>query len=338
MPSDPSPSPAPRRAGLLSALGSRAAFAALPGPARGALWMLLASLGFAGMTTVVRHVTAEMHPFQAAFFRNLFGLMFMLPWMVRAGWAGLRTGSVRKYGLRALLGMTAMLCWFNAIANMPLADATSLSFIAPIFASILAMIFLGERAGIRRWSAILVGFAGALIILRPGFEEINSAAILLLFGSAAVAGSVIMVKILSRTEPSSAIVAYMGIYMVPMSLVPSLFVWQAPSWNIVPWLIAMGGLATLGQWAMTQSYAAADATVVLPFDYARLPLVAAIAFVAFGETVDVWTWIGGFVIAAAAIYIARRESKRARQQVAAETSGVPDGPGPVRKASAPPRP
>jgi drug/metabolite transporter (DMT)-like permease len=251
--------------------------------------------------------------------------MFMMPWLVRAGWAGLRTGSVKKYGLRALLGSFAMICWFTALAYMPVAEATSLSFTAPIFASIFAMIFLGERAGVRRWTAIVLGFVGAMIILRPGFEEISPAAYLLLFGSAAVAGSVIMVKVLSRTETSSAIVAYMGIYMVPILLIPTLFVWQTPALSLWPWLIAMGGVGTVAQWAMTQAYAAADATAVLPFDYLRLPFVAIAGLFAFGEEPDIWIWIGALVIAGSSIYIAHRESLLAkRHKIAAETPGMPD--------------
>jgi drug/metabolite transporter (DMT)-like permease len=210
---------------------------------------------------------------------------------------------------------------------MPVAEATSLSFTAPIFASIGAMIFLGERAGLRRWTAIVMGFVGTLIILRPGLAEIPPAALLLLFGSAAVAGSVIMVKILSRTERSSAIVTYMGLYMVPMLLIPTVFVWQTPAWPLYPWLIAMGGVGTLAQWAMTQAYAAADATAVLPFDYLRLPFVAVAGFFVFGERLDVWTWTGAAVIAASSIYIAHRESVAAkRHKLAAETPGIPDGP------------
>jgi drug/metabolite transporter (DMT)-like permease len=303
-----------------------AAFAAWPAPARGAAWMTMAAVGFAIMTSIIRYLSASLPPVELAFFRSLFSLMFMMPWLVRAGWAGLRTGSVKVYGLRALLGSFAMVCWFVALANMPVAEATSLSFTAPIFASIGAMIFLGERAGVRRWSAIVLGFLGAVVILRPGVQAISPAAILLLVGSAAVAGAVIMVKILSRTESSSAIVTYMGLYMVPMLLLPSLFVWQTPPWTLFPWLIAMGGVGTLAQWAMTQAYAAADATAVLPFDYLRLPCVAMVGYLVFDEKPDIWTWIGALVIAGSSIYIAHRESTQARRhKVTAETPGIPDG-------------
>jgi drug/metabolite transporter (DMT)-like permease len=301
-----------------------AVIAAWPAPMRGAFWMTLSAIGFAAMTSLIRYLSASLPAIELAFFRSLFSLMFMLPWMIRAGLAGLRTSSVKKYGVRALLGSFAMICWFVALANMPMAEATSLSFTAPIFASIGAMIFLGERAGVRRWTAIILGFIGTLIILRPGFEEISPAAILLLFGSAAVAGSVIMVKILSRTESSSAIVTYMGVYMVPILLIPTLFVWQMPPWPLFPWLIAMGGIGTVAQWAMTQAYAATDATAVLPFDYLRLPFVAVVGVLIFGEKLDLWTWIGALVIAGSSVYIAHRESIQAkRHKITAETPAFP---------------
>ena len=136
----------------------------------------------------------------------------------------------------------------------------------------------------------------------------------------ATAGSAITVKVLSRTETSSAIVAYMGIYMVQISLVPALFVWRTPTLEQWPWIILMGAVTTLGQWGMTQAYSSTDAIIVLPFDYARLPMVAVIAFIVFAETPDALTYLGGIIIAGATIYIARRESGLPRsRKLAAET-------------------
>lgn len=288
--------------------------------------MTFAACNFAIMSALVRYLSQDISPLEVAFFRNLFGLLFLLPWLIQAGWANLRTNNFKRYGLRAVLGLTSMYTWFIGLAYLPLADATALSFIAPIVASIFAMVFLGERAGWRRWSAIVVAFGGALLILRPGFQEISPAALILLLGTVATAGSVITVKVLSRTEPSSAIVAYMGIYMVPISFVPALFVWQTPMWEHWPWIILMGAVATLGQWGMTQAYSSTDATIVLPFDYVRLPMVAVIAFIIFAETPDAMTYLGGIIIAGATIYIARRESRLARsRKLAAETPKSENG-------------
>lgn len=287
---------------------------------RGAAFMIVSAMNFALMAGTIRYLAERLHPFELAFFRNLFSLLFMAPWVLRTGLSGLRTSSIRKYGLRGLTAIVAMLCWFYGLAMMPIAEATALSFTAPIFASIGAIFFLGERMGIRRWSAIAVGFAGAMIILRPGLTAISLPAMVVLGGSAAVAGSIIMVKILSRTEPASLIVAYMGIYLVPMSLIPALFVWTTPTGADWLWLIFIGGVATVAQLAITYAYAAADATVILPFDYTRLLFAAMVGYFAFGEAPDAWTWVGAATIAASAIYIARREAKRSRATTAAETA------------------
>lgn len=287
---------------------------------RGAAFMIISAMNFALMAGTIRYLAERLHPFELAFFRNLFSLLFMAPWVLRTGLSGLRTSSIRKYGLRGLTAIVAMLCWFYGLAMMPIAEATALSFTAPIFASIGAIFFLGERMGIRRWSAIAVGFAGAMIILRPGLTAISLPAMVVLGGSAAVAGSIIMVKILSRTEPASLIVAYMGIYLVPMSLIPALFVWTTPTGADWLWLIFIGGVATVAQLAITYAYAAADATVILPFDYTRLLFAAMVGYFAFGEAPDAWTWVGAAIIAASAIYIARREAKRSRATTAAETA------------------
>lgn len=301
----------------------RRAWAAAPGPARGAVLMTSAALTFAVMAGAIRHLAPRLHPFEVAFFRNLFSLLFMMPWLMRAGLAGLRTSSIRKYGLRSLTSIMAMLCWFYGLAKMPIAEATALSFTAPIFASVGAILFLGERVGVRRWSGIAAGFCGAMIILRPGVEAVSWPALVVLFGSAAVAGSIIMIKILSRTESSGMIVTYMGLYLVPMSLVPALLVWDTPQGDDWWWLVVIGACATAGQLAITYAYAAADATVVLPFDYARLLFAAAIGYVAFDEAPDSWTWIGALVIAGAAVYIARREARASRTAVVAKSVGTP---------------
>jgi drug/metabolite transporter (DMT)-like permease len=295
----------------------RTAWAQAPGPMRGAAFMLISAVSFAAMAGIIRYLGDHLHPFEIAFFRNIVSLALMAPWVLRGGIAGLRTASIRKYSLRGLASITAMLCWFYGLATMPIAEATALSFTAPIFTSIAAIFFLGERMGMRRWAAIVVGFTGAMIILRPGLSAISLSALVVLGGSAAVACSVIMVKILSRTEPSSLIVAYMGIYLVPMSLIPALFVWTTPTLSDWFWLIVIGAVATVGQLGMTHAYAATEATVVLPFDYARLPSAALIGYLAFNEVPDIWTWVGATVIAGSAIYIARREAKLAKRKAVA---------------------
>ena len=295
-------------------------------PLAGALWMVGACLGFASMAGIIRHVSAELHPFEIAFFRNLFGLAFMMPWLARVGWSGLKTQRIGLYTVRGIIGLGAMLAWFWAITILPLADATALSFTAPLFATILAVFVLAEVVRARRWAAILVGFVGALIILRPGVQEIGWPTLAVLFSSLLMATSTVMIKLLSRTEPTSAIVTYLVIYLTPMSLIPALFVWETPSWTTLAWLIALGGVATAAHQCITRSFTVAEASAVMPFDFTRLIFAALIGYFFFGQIPDLWSGIGAAVIVAASVYVAHREavvarSARAARDTAAERVG-----------------
>src|ERR671919_1538566 len=144
--------------------------AGLPASVRGALWMCAAATAFALMITLVRHLTDGLHPLQVVFLRTAFGLMAMLPWLLRQGMSVMRTSRLHLHLLRALIGIFAMVGWFTTLSLMPLAEATALSFTAPIFTSVLAVLLLGEVMRLRRWTATTIGFLGALIIVRPGIE------------------------------------------------------------------------------------------------------------------------------------------------------------------------
>ena len=286
--------------------------ARLSAPLRGALYMIGAGANFAIMIVIVRHVSAEQHPFEIAFFRNMFGLAFMLPWIVRTGWEGLRTKRFRLHLFRALIGLSAMLCFFTAISLIPVAEVTALTFTAPLFATVGAVLVLGEKVRLRRWTATAIGFVGALVILRPGSAMLTPAALTALASAAFMAVAILTVKALSRTENPNAIVLYMGLLLTPLSLVGALFVWTTPAPETWPWLVVMGLTATLGQLLMTRAFATAEASAVLPFDFARLIFVAIFGFLLFGERPDLWTWIGAAVIIAATVYIAHREARLGR--------------------------
>lgn len=293
-------------------------------PVEGALWMVFAAAAFAGMAGVVRYVSGDLHPFEIVFFRNLFGLVFMLPWLMNRGLSGLKTRHLRLYSVRAILNIIAMLAAFSAIAMMPIADAMALSFTAPLFGTIFAALVLAEVVRPRRWGATIVGFLGAMLILRPGFGEMNLAALLALVGAAAVAATGTVIKMLSRTEPTNAIVAYMVIFLTPLSLIPALFVWTAPNLLSLLWLAILGGFGTLAHIGVTKAFKAADASVVLPFDFVRLPFAALIGYAAFNQSPDIWTWIAASVIAGATLYVARSEAKTAGvAAIAAADSGRP---------------
>jgi drug/metabolite transporter (DMT)-like permease len=288
------------------------AFAVAP-PGHAALvaisWMIGAAFFFSILSAIIRHLTAEMHPLEIAFFRNLFGLVFMLPWLARSGFGSLRTGRFGLYLWRTMVGLLSMFAWFWALGLLPFAQAVALSFTTPLFATMGAALILKERVRLRRWTATIAGFIGVLVILRPGAAEaLNIGAILVIVSCALSGATTLMVKDLLRTESSSAVVTYMVLLMTPISLVPALFVWTWP--HPATWLImlGMGLVATAGHLCITHSYKLADASAVLPYDYTRMIFAAAIGYVWFAEVPDRWTWIGAGIIAASAIYIAHREA------------------------------
>ena len=284
----------------------------MSGPVRGALWITLANLCFAAMAGIIRHVSADMHPFQIAFFRAFFGLVLMAPWFLRLGLVSVRSRRVGLHVWRSVVMVAATLTWFTAISLMPIADVTALTFTTPLFATLGAALFLAERVGLRRSAAIGVGFAGAMIILRPGVEALTMPAMAAL--AAAVFGAVgmLIVKSLSRTESPATIVIYVGLLLTPLSLVPALFFWSAPSLGTLAWLAALGLVANLGHLSFARAMAAADATAVLPFDFLKLFFTAALGFMLFAEVPDVWTWTGAAVIFGATLYTAGRESRAGR--------------------------
>ena len=281
----------------------------VPAPVKGALWMLVSAAALAGLTGVVRHMSAGLHPFEIAFFRSFFGLLILAPWLMRSGLGVLRTKRLGLYTMRCALGAATMLMWFTAISMVPLADAVALGFTSPLFVILGAALFLGEVVRGRRLGATLCGFAGALIILRPGSGVLDLGAVLVLLSAVTLAGANLSVKELSRTEPVQAIVTYMVIFMVPLTFIPALLVWQTPTPAQLAELAGLAAVATLGNYAMTRAVAVADASAVMPYDYARLPFVALIGFFVFGETSDAATWIGAGVIAVASLYLAHHESK-----------------------------
>jgi drug/metabolite transporter (DMT)-like permease len=296
------------------------------GTVAGAIWMVAACACFASMAGLIRYISRELHPFEIAFFRNLFGFFVMLPWLLRVGLGGLKTKRIGLYTLRGVTGIGALLSWFWAVSILPLANATALSFTSPLFGTVLAALVLSEVVRARRWAALGIGFVGALIILRPGFQTIGLPEAMVLMSAVMMAASATTIKILSRTESPNAIVIYMVIYLTPMALIPALFVWQTPSWEMLGWLFVLGLVATGGHQCLTRSFAAAEASAVLPFDFSRLIFAATVGYLFFDQVPDIWSGVGAAVIVASSVYIARREALIARsERLAARTAAERDG-------------
>jgi drug/metabolite transporter (DMT)-like permease len=284
----------------------------LPAPApvdnmKGILWMLLFTLAMGTMHGCIRHVSAGLHPFEIAFFRNLFGLIVVVPWIIRLGLAPLRTARLGLLTLRGVINVISMLAFFTALTIAPLAEVTALSFSAPIFATLLAMIVFGERAGIRRWTAIVVGFLGTLVILRPGYAEVGLGAMLTVFAALLWGVCMVIIKSLGRTESAVTITIYMSLVMAPLSLIAALFVWQWPTWEELAWLVGIGILGGTGQLAMAEALRVAETHVIMPVDFMKLIWVAAIAYLWFAEVPDAFALVGGVMIFGSTAFIAWRE-------------------------------
>jgi len=276
---------------------------------KGILWMFVYAALISSMHGSIRHVSADIHPFEIAFFRNLFGLIAVIPWFIRLDWAPLRT---KRLGLligRGTLNTVVMLAYFTAISMTPLTEVTALSFIAPVFAAVLAIFVFGDRIGFRRWAAIIIGFVGVFVVLRPGFTEIGIGQILVLVSALGWGVCLIIIKILGRTESSVTITTYMSLVMAPLSLIPAMFFWTWPSWEQLAWLIMLGTLGGFGQLAMAEAYRVADTHVLTPIDFTRLLFIAVISYFIFGEVPDIFVWIGGAMIFSATAFIAYREHR-----------------------------
>ena len=286
-----------------------AAWSASPQAVRGIVFMVLSTLGFSGMHVLIRYVSDEIPPIEIAFFRNFFGLIVFVPWLMRYGLGSMRTNRLPMHVLRSLLNVVAMFAFFTALSLTPIARVTALAFTAPIFAGLMSVIVLGERFRMRRWAATICGFAGTLIILRPGIQEVDLGSMLVL-GSALLWGvTMIVIKMLARTESSMTITGYMNLLLTLFSLVPAILVWRTPSAEAWFWLVAIGVLGTLAQVALAQSLKETEASTVLPFDFLKLIWVAILGYILFAETVDAYVWTGAAVVLGSSIYLAYREAQ-----------------------------
>jgi drug/metabolite transporter (DMT)-like permease len=205
-----------------------------------------------------------------------------------------------------------MFAFFSALSMTPLARVTALGFTAPIFATLLGVVVLGEVIRLRRWTATICGFLGTLVILRPGLSEIDLGSLLVLFSALLWGCTLIVIKVLARTESSLTITSYMNILLTLLSLVPALLVWRMPEGMQWLWLLAIGVTGTLAQLAITQSLKEADTGAVMPFDFLKLIWVAIMGYLFFAEVPGPFVWLGGAIIFASATYIAIRESRLAR--------------------------
>lgn len=240
--------------------------------------------------------------------------------MLKYGWQLWKTTQFPLHCVRAVFHVMAMFSFFTAVSITPLAKLTALNYTAPIFAAILSVLFLGEKFRIHRWGAILFGFLGALVVLRPGVIQVDFGSLLVLFSSALWGITLVVIKFLSRKDSSFTMSAYMSLLGTILSALPAWYVWQTPELGQWPILILIGLISTLGQLTLTEGLKNLDTTAAMPFDYLRLIWAALFGFVFFSEVPDVYIWIGAIMICSSGIWIAYRESTQKMAKPALDES------------------
>jgi drug/metabolite transporter (DMT)-like permease len=279
--------------------------------------LMLASTTFFGLMAVtIRIASASLPTFEIAFFRNSFGLLALLP-VLWLGGASLHTRQLPRYLLRSAIGIGSMLCGYWAIGHLPLSQAISLSYSTPLFVTIAAVFWLGEQVHHRRWAAVIVGFLGVIVIVRPWSSAFSAGSLVAVLAAVLSAVVAIQIKQLSRVDPADTIVFYTYAFWVPLSLLPALFVWQWPHGMAWLWLVLTGLFGTGGQLLWTRALRIGDVSALTPISFMQLPLVAVAGYLLFDESISRWTVAGAVIIFAANAYIARREVLLSRKAATA---------------------
>ncbi len=260
------------------------------------LWMVGALFSFLSMAIAGRELSAELNTFQILFFRSLIGLLIVAAVLSHAGWKQILTRVWKVHIVRNVAHYVGQFGWFFAISVIPLAQVFAIEFTIPIWTAVIAPFLLGERLTTMRGLVIAIGFAGILIILRPGMVPFEIGAAWALIAAIGYALSHTLTKKITRTDTPLAVIFYMTVIQLPMGAIPSLLDWTTPSMAMVPWLIVVGATALSAHYCMARAFAHADAMVVVPMDFLRLPLVAMLGLVLYGEPLDPWVLAGAAVI------------------------------------------
>ncbi len=263
---------------------------------RAALWMGGALLSFMAMAVSGRELSQELGTFQILFFRSIVSLIVISALLFCSGWSQVRTQHPTRHLLRNITHFAGQFGWFYAIALIPLADVFAIEFTMPVWMALFAALFLHERLTPPRLFAVVMGIFGMLIILRPGTGVITPGAMAMVVGAICFALANTATKSLTRTESPLCILFYMVILQMPMALIPSLYHWQTPSPATWPWLLLVGTTALSAHYCMARAFQHADATVVVPMDFLRLPLIALVGALVYDEPLDGFILIGAVIM------------------------------------------
>lgn len=277
-------------------------------PVTGIFWMLVTGFCFIAVTALVKYMGPRLPAAEAAFLRYAMGLVFVLPVL---GTLRAQRISSRQYAFFATRGLChslGVILWFFAMTRIPIAEVTAMNYLAPIYVSIGAALFLGERLALRRIVAVILGLAGAAIILRPGFRELGMGHLAMLVAAVVFAGSYLLAKILADETKPVVVVTMLSIF-VTLGLAPfAIPVWITPNAHELMILAAVAVFATAGHYTMTLAFAAAPVTVTQPVTFLQLVWATMLGAIVFSEAVDIWVVVGGFVILSSVTFITWREA------------------------------
>ncbi len=274
--------------------------------------MTLSGACFATMSSLIRPAAELLHPLEVVFLRSVLGALILLPLVLRAPLPSRHAGKVLLG--RGVVDAGSMALWFVAIPMLPLATAIALNFTAPLFSVVFAILFLGEVVRARRWAALIIGFAGVLVIQQPGADSFEWASLFVLAGAAMAATARVCARHLAQHIDPRVIVGWHFLIITPVLAVPAAFVWTWPSAEALGLIALIALIGTFAHYAIAKSVAVAEASQVAPFDYFQLIVAAAIGYFAFGEVPGLNTWLGAAVIAGSATYIAQREAQLRRAE------------------------
>jgi drug/metabolite transporter (DMT)-like permease len=266
--------------------------------------------------SVVKYLGQQMPSIEIAWFRSLFGLFVILPFIAKAGFTTLKTKNPGLHLARGINSSIILALAYYSLTHLPIAQVTSISFSRPLFLLVLAALVLHEYVHKHRIIATIFGFIGVLIIVRPG-ADMDPAVFAALGSAFLMAVGIVLLKILAKDDPTETMIFYVALIQTTVLAIPTFIFWQTPTWEQLALLASIGVSGTLMQSFMVRAYRAAEASALAPFDYTRLIFASAVGYFFFGEVVDTYTWTGAALLIGATFYIARREhvvAKQAQQQ------------------------
>jgi len=284
-------------------------------PFKAIAWMVGALCSFAVMAVSVRELTGEMHAFQMLFIRSCVGVLILLPVVTRSrrgGWSQIRRQYLPGHLLRNVIHFTGQVLWIFGIALLPLATVSAIEFTSPLWAGLLAVLFLGERMNRGRVAAFALGFVGILVIVRPGFIEVSDGILIMLACAFFFGATGAVTKWLTRSETALAIIFYMVLMQAVFGAVASAFVWQPVVTAHAPWLLLMAVTGLSAHFCLTSALAEADATFIMPLEFLRLPLVALVGFLLYSEAFELMTLLGALIIFSGNYVSLMHERRRGR--------------------------